>query len=225
MVVEFVGPGAVGKSSIAQALARHLTRTGLEAWVEPTPVEGSAWNHVTRVDLLAALRYARTLGLGWRDGMARECIDLAVAQAALRQFRRLNGVVLSQGVSRDLWISGRRHEATDVTRIRAIGHLKLPDAVVLVTSSTLNRKTRSKTRTKPPNSNGHSKKELYRMLLPEKIKTVSMSESMTNLGRALRHHQVPTLDLLNDGSLDEGAAEVFHFLATVRELRLGAATP
>jgi len=36
---------------------------------------------------------------------------------------------------------------------------------------------------------------------------------------------VPTLDLLNDGPLDEGAAEVFHFLSTVRELRLGAATP
>ena len=211
MIVEFAGPSAVGKSSISKELAIRLAEQGTDAWVEPKP--GSAWTRVRARDVAASYRYARALGLGWKDGLAREVIDLAVAQAALKQHRSLEGVVLSQGVARDLWLSCRRHDVSDEQRARAMEHLELPDAVVLLNVPDDERRKRSTERGRVRSGVRFSKKRMYRMVVPEKDKTISVDDSLAILERALGRNHVPTLYLMNDGTVTEGASRVLDFLS------------
>ena len=130
MIIEFVGPSAVGKSTISEEVARLLTEQNIKAWVEPEFM--SVWSQMKMKDILSSIRYARTLGIKWTDGFANEVIDISVAQAKLRQYSYLEGVVLSQGVARDLWISCRRHNVSDTQRAQAIGNLELPNGVILL---------------------------------------------------------------------------------------------
>lgn len=58
-----------------------------------------------------------------------------------------------------------------------------------------------------------SKKSMYRMVLPEKSIRFRWTIRLASLERALRRNHVPTLYLMNHGTVTEGASRVLDFLS------------
>ena len=210
-VIDFVGPPGCGKSTISDALVDDSSESmAIRTDAEICPQKLLLCRLTADLEaIVASFRYANTLGIDWRDGKAREILEMFLAQRRQSCLNKIPGLLLSQGTARCVWLSMRRHNASRPTWSAACGSLTWPDAVVIVKASRLVRQKRKNAR---PAKGGEDKESFLRRIFHKAESAIPADDALETLAAALSDCAVPYVWVDSDRTVLESTETILSFL-------------
>jgi cytidylate kinase len=206
-VIEFVGPAASGKSTVSRELSSLL---GSRTPVRPAKM---VFYRFVRYFIQPwffgkAFLFCREAGFRLGKEMALKTLDLGLAQGFVWLQKKRGGIVLSQGVSRDVWKCCRAYDAVS-DWAEPVSKLLLPDMTVIVNVDKEVRAARSASRNKVKKS-----KRIKRIFGGVGSKAVDTSRSLELVEAALANNGVKVICIDTSFSPEENAKAILREIVT-----------
>ncbi|WP_155833521.1 hypothetical protein [Halomonas sp. BC04] len=145
-VVEFVGPAASGKTTVSNALEGMVGEQQSPKLIKRSLLKLCRC-FLQPLFFLKAFLFCRKAGVTWERGMLLKVIDLGLAQGVVWLQKKSGMIVLSQGISRDVWKCCKSYN-TVCDWAEPVSKLLLPDVTVVVSVEASVRSARSNERKK-----------------------------------------------------------------------------
>ena len=218
MVINFVGAAGAGKSTITREARQRLRNEGVRVASSAVGRRNPVWIRCRLVAHLRAVKFANCLSVEKHEGRRKLIGKLARSQASLLALKRRNGIVLTQGMTRELWTHLCRFERPFHQWRSAFSVLYFPDAVVCISAPSEVRSERRAGRNKRvrPHAKPRLKRFLKKMRLPGS--TVPLPEphrdedrALHDLSELLREMQVPVVSIDSCMSVSYNVERIVYY--------------